>query len=102
MAFEIPADPTALTFAEYAELDIDTRVSLVDAVYDMYADKIEAVIGRTAAWTLVCGPDCEIVQIAESNAEILTDDEIWEKAAEIGYAPYHFFKDEIVEDLAAA
>jgi hypothetical protein len=101
MAFEIPADPTALTFEKYAALDIDSRVALVGAVYEKYNDKIEAIIGR-AAWALVCGPECEVVNIAEKSEDILTDEEIWEKAAEIGFAPYHFFKAEVVEDLAAA
>ncbi len=104
MAIEITTDPTALTFSEYEALDINTRLSHLDAVYERFHEKIEAVIGLggTATWAFVCGPDCEIVQTAQSASEILTDDALWQKASEIGYAPYHFFKDEIVEDLAAA
>lgn len=101
MAFEIPSDPTALAFAEYAALDMETRLALVDAVYERYGEKIEAIIGQTATWAFVCGPDCEVVQTAQSPQEILTDNEIWEKASKIGYAPFHFFQDAIIEDLAS-
>jgi hypothetical protein len=101
MAIEQPIDPTAMTFAEYANLDFDARCVLIDTVYEQNKEKIDQLLGHTAAWALICGPQATIAETAKSIQEVPTDDEVWDKAQALGYAPFQFFEDETIEDLVA-
>jgi hypothetical protein len=95
------SDVTALPFRAYAALELGAREELLDRVYDQHHARIEESL-RDSVWLLICGPNGAIVQTARTQAEIPTDDEIWSLAEDIGYAPFHYFSEDVVDDCAVA
>lgn len=102
MSIEQSPDLTATTFEQYAGLTLEQRALLIDRVYEAHAETIEERLGSKATWLLVCGPDLTIIEEVERPEDIPTDDQVWEKGSELGYAPFQFFATETIDDLAAA
>ena len=90
-------DPLALPFRAYAALKLEARLAFATAVEERYRDRIQEEL-KNCYWFLACGPNFQVVKRAKTFLDTWTDDEVWEFASSMGFAPFQAFAEDIVDD----